>query len=285
MDTRQELFAECGCVWAIDERMLGLLAENGLERENDPEARKPRLPTTTGAVAVLPISGVITQRGGWYGTSADGVGKMLDQVLAMPEVGAVVFDINSPGGSVFGVGELGSKIRAARGKKPLIAVANSMAASAAYWIASAADQVIVTPGGQVGSIGVFSAHVDLSKALDAAGVKVTFIKAGKYKTEGNAYEPLGEEAATRFQIEVDTYYSQFLRAVADGRGTTVADVQANYGQGRMMTADEAEAAGLVDRIATLDEVLAGMQRNAKDRRRAMAEEDWEAAELEMERAG
>ena len=88
-----------------------------------------------------------------------------------PSISAIVLDVDSPGGSVFGVEELATEIRAARGTKPVVAVANSMAASAAYWIASQADELVITPGGMVGSIGVLTAHEDISKAQEMAGIK------------------------------------------------------------------------------------------------------------------
>jgi ClpP class serine protease len=119
---------------------------------------------------------------------------------------------------VDGVEELSSEVYQSRGKKKMIAVANAMAASAAYWIASAADELVVTPSGQIGSIGVFAAHEDISKAAEMQGVKVSLISAGKYKTEGNPFEPLSSEARAAMQRDVDVFGEMFTAAVARNRG-------------------------------------------------------------------
>jgi signal peptide peptidase SppA len=130
-----------------------------------------------------------------------------------------------------------------------------MMASAAYWLASQADEIVSIPSGNVGSIGVFSAHQDLSAALEKEGIKVTLIKAGKFKVEGNPFEPLSDEARAQIQTRVDDAYSQFTKDVARGRGVKPSDVRGGYGEGRALPAKEAKAVGLIDRIATMDEVL------------------------------
>ncbi|MCC7371633.1 MAG: S49 family peptidase, partial [Chloroflexi bacterium] len=141
-------------------------------------------------------------------------------------------------------------------------------ASAAYWIASSADEIVVTPSGEVGSIGVFTAHEDISAALEAEGVTVTLISAGKYKTEGNPFEPLSEEARGAIQARVDDYYSMFVRAVARGRGVKPADVRGGFGQGRVVGADEAVRLGMADRVGTMAQTverLAGRRGGAGSR--------------------
>lgn len=217
--------------------------------------------TSAGAVAVIPIYGVISQRQSLLDdTSSSGAGldrflARFNEQVANPAVGTIVLDINSPGGSVAGVPEAAAEIYMARSTKRIVAVANSLAASAAYWLAAAANEIVITPSGQVGSIGVFSVHQDLSKQLDEDGVKVTLISAGKYKTEGNPFGPLDEEALAAIQSTVDAYYSQFVADVASGRGVKAGDVRNGYGQGRTFTAQDAVAAKLADRIDTLDGVL------------------------------
>ncbi len=225
------------------------------------EARMSRLPKTANKIAVIPVRGVITQRNPFEGTTTERLGRQLSAAVADPEVGVVVFDIDSPGGAVLGTPELGEAIRSADEQKPMVAVANSMAASGAYWLASAARRLAVAPSGQVGSIGVFSMHVDRSKMLDDMGIDVTFIHAGKFKVEGNPTEPLGDEAKAAMQGRIDTYYDMFVGAVAAGRGVTKGEVTANFGQGRMFTAEAAKALGMVDRVATLEGVLAGMMKS------------------------
>jgi signal peptide peptidase SppA len=167
-----------------------------------------------------------------------------------------VLDIDSPGGSIYGVPELAQEIFAAREKKKVVAVANSLAASAAYWLAAAASEVVVTPSGDVGSVGVYAMHEDISRLLDQEGVTVTFISAGKFKTEGNPYEPLSEEGRSFMQERVDEAYAMFTRDLARFRDVPVAKVKSDFGEGRVVGAKAAKAAGMVDRIASLEDTLA-----------------------------
>jgi len=176
-------------------------------------------------------------------------------------VSQILLDIDSPGGSVYGVQELATEI--ARAKKPVIAIANSLAASAAYWIGSAASEFYATPGGEVGSIGVWTAHQDVSKALAEAGVNITLISAGEFKVEGNPYEPLGADAQKFMQSRIDDYYAAFTRGVAKGRKVSVDQVRSDMGKGRVFGADQAQSASMVDGIATFDEVIARMHSNIK----------------------
>lgn len=220
-----------------------------------------------GLVGIIPVYGVISQRAGLManssgGTSVEGLQSMFRDAMSDPDISAIVFDIDSPGGSVDGIPEFAAEVRAARGKgKPIVAQANAMAASAAYWIASAADRIHVTPSGQVGSIGVLAAHQDLSGAYEQQGVRTTLIRAGRYKGEANEFEPLSEEARANIQDGVDHYFQMFLGDVAAGRGTTVDAVRDGYGQGRMMVATKAKRAGMVDQVRTLDDTVAKLARD------------------------
>ena len=222
-----------------------------------------------GGIAVIPIYGVITQRGNMVDdvsgpgmVSTQIVTQMLRQAVADDAVSQILLDIDSPGGSVYGVSELGDAILSARAQKPVVAIANSLAASAAYWIGSQAGEFYVTAGGEVGSIGVWQAHQDYSKAMDEAGVKTTLISAGKFKVEGNPYAPLDEEAQGFMQSRVDDYYASFTKAVAKGRGVPITQVRDGMGQGRVLGADAALAQNMVDGIASFDQVLSKMHKDA-----------------------
>ena len=130
-----------------------------------------------GGIAVLPLYGLVTQRGnmiddvsGPGSVSTQQFASALRDALNDDTVSQILIDIDSPGGSVYGVAELADEIIAARKQKPVIAIANSLAASAAYWIGCSAAEFYVTPGGEVGSIGVWQAHFDYSQAMAAEGV-------------------------------------------------------------------------------------------------------------------
>lgn len=227
-------------------------------------------------VAVLPLLGTIYQRAGMLtetsgGTSTEAFARMFRQAMADSSIGAIVLDVDSPGGAVSGVDELATEIYRARGTKPIVAVANSLAASAAYWIASAADEISATPSGEVGSIGVLAVHEDLSKALEVEGVKETIISAGKYKTEGNPYEPLSDEARGALQERVNDYYGMFTKAVARNRRTSLDNVRNGYGEGRVVGAKKAVDLGMVDGIETLEEAIARVSRPKRGQSGARAD--------------
>lgn len=216
-----------------------------------------------GSIALIQVFGTIVQRAGMMtkycgGTSTQDVRSMLASALRDETIGQVLMEFDTPGGSVADVQELGDDIFRARGQKPIIGLANSLCASAGYWLLSQCSEAYVTPGGQVGSIGVYTVHEDVSKALDAAGVKVTLIQAGKYKTEGHPYGPLDPDAKANTQASVDFYYGAFTRAVARGRGVGVDAVRNGMGQGRVLNAGQAQAERMVDGIATLDQLVGSM---------------------------
>jgi len=238
------------------------LSADGESVEIEAASGKKLQTSSPGSVALIPVVGIVSHRmslmselSGPGGASVQSITAQLRQALDDGNCKAIVLDVDSPGGSVSGVMELADEIYNARKKKPITAVCNAMACSAAYWLASAAEELVCTPSGQCGSIGVYMLHQDESKALENDGIKITLIKAGKYKAEGNPAEPLSDEARAAFQSQVDDYYGMFVKAVAQNRGTTQAKVRDGYGQGRSLLAASAVKAGLADRIATLDDVL------------------------------
>ena len=281
---------------AVIQQLIAFRAEGGQLSEEEIKARigEPRSDAmkkvarsgnqpqqqTGGAVAILPLLGTIIPRANLMsemsgGTSVQRFTNNLRQALRDPDVASIVIDVDSPGGQVGGVPELADEIYQSRGDKRIVAVANTLAASAAYWIGSAADELVVTPSGEVGSVGVVAMHEDWSKFLEEKGVKVTFIHAGEHKVEGNAYEPLDDEAKAFFQSRVDDYYGMFVDAVARGRGVSPATVRRDFGQGRVYGGREAVQLGMADRIETLDAVvdrlLVDGHGQAKGRRSASAE--------------
>lgn len=217
-----------------------------------------------GALAVIPLQGVIAHRMGTLdessgGMSAERFTAMVNQAAADDTVGTILLDVNSPGGTLAGLTEAADAVYAARERKRVVAIANSTMASAAYWIASQAQEIVAIPSAldrSIGSIGVFTVHQDLSAALEKAGVKVSVIKAGKHKAEGMPFEPLTDELRAEMQASVDAAYAQFVKAVARGRGVSVNEVRNGFGEGKALPAGDAKAVGLIDRIATMDETIA-----------------------------
>jgi signal peptide peptidase SppA len=220
-----------------------------------------------GKIGVIPVYGPVDQRMSGElakagGTSLTFVNAAFDALLSDPAIGAIVLRFDSPGGGVAGVQELADKIYAARPKKPCYAIADSLAASAAYWLASAASMVIATPGGDVGSVGVYVMHVDQSGAMEKEGYKVTTIQAAKYKTEFSPYAPLSEDARAEAQARVDEIYAKFTSALARNFDVPIGDVRKNFGEGRVVGADKALAAGMAHRVMSFDELIAKLSGGA-----------------------
>jgi signal peptide peptidase SppA len=212
-----------------------------------------------GAVAVIPVFGIITPRPSiyeYYGlaTSTQTIGRRVREALADPEVKAVVLDVDSPGGVISGVAELASELRGMRGGKPIVAHADYLVASAAYWIASQADEIVASPSALVGSVGVYSMHVDQSGLLEQMGIKVTLIAEPAQKIEGNPFAPLGEDAEAHMRSIVAQGLAAFRSDVAAGRGVSASTVADEWA--RVYTAADAKAMSMVDKIRTLPETLA-----------------------------
>lgn len=237
-----------------------------------------------GTVHMLQLHGTIIPRGNMMSRMSGGVSmqqfqKAFRAAAADTSARAIIIDVDSPGGMVDLVPETAAMIRSARrADRPIVAVANTMAASAAYWLASQADEVIVTPSGMVGSIGILTERRNMLKALEAAGVDVTLFSSGSHKAEGHPFgKPLDDTAKAALQAEIDEVYGMFVRDVAKGRGVPIDQVRANpetvdqhFGGGRAYHAKTALKLGMVDGIATLEDTIARIAGGRKPRSAAQA---------------
>jgi len=227
----------------------------------------------TGAVAVVNLIGMMTQRGDVVNSqqtlSTDAFAARVAELATDSRIDAIVIDVDSPGGEVSGVPEAFATLKAAAKLKPIVAVANSQMASAALYVSSAATEIWVQPSGEAGSLGVFTLHVDESKALEAEGVGVEFIVAddSPFKTEGASTGPLSEDARAQAKKTVNRYMSMFVRDVAKGRGVSVQHVRENFGKGRMLGPQEAVSAKMADAVGTLDQAIRRASQLAAERRR------------------
>jgi len=209
-------------------------------------------------VAVLGIGGALVHRSRMEADSTfllgyNDVAADLEDAMGNPDIHAVLQVYDSPGGEVAGAFEYAERVMALRGKKPMVAMADSMAASAAYLGASAADELVLTATSYAGSIGVVMRHVDLSKALASEGVAVTHIFAGAHKVDGNAFEPLPAAVLAELQSEMNSLYDEFIAAVALHRGMPPAAVRKT--QAAMYRGVAAIGAGLADRLSTTDQMI------------------------------
>lgn len=210
--------------------------------------------------AIVPVMGVLVPRTGMsiFDRGFRGLNEVsaaIDAALDDEYVKRIVLHVDSRGGSAFGVPELADKIREANAIKPVVAVADGYMSSGAYWIASGATEIVASPSALAGGIGVYEMHVDISKLEAKRGIKTTLVSAGKHKVENNPYSPMNEAGRKQMQQMVDSAYGQFVRAVSLGRGVSTTAVRSGMGQGRVLKADNAKRAGLVDRVATLETVL------------------------------
>lgn len=222
-------------------------------------------------VAVIPVQGIIAKRMNLFTRISGGVSTQIlkrDIMDAVrdPEVSSIFLDVDSPGGTVDGTEELADAVMEARAVKPVVAYTDGIMASAAYWIASAADMIYLsghTP--VVGSIGVVTAHVDYSGWEDKMGVKTTEIYAGKYKRIASEYSPLSAEGRQYLQDQVDYLYSIFVNKAAAGRPqklTIPEEGAIPWAEGKIFTGAQAIEAGLADGVEAKDRIIADMAQDA-----------------------
>lgn len=213
----------------------------------------------TDGVAVIHASGALVHRSRFdmadctYFQGYNELSRKLESAMSDPAVHAVLQVFDSPGGEVAGAFEYADRVMSMRGQKPMWAIADTLAASAAYLGGSAFEQLAVSQTGYVGSIGVVMRHVDFSRRLANEGIRVTHIFAGTHKVDGNAYEPLPREVQARLQDEVDALYDLFVGAVAKHTGLSAAavrDTQAETFRGQVGV-----DLGLAHRVATTDQLI------------------------------
>lgn len=180
--------------------------------------------------------------------------QSFDTALEDDAVQQIVLDIDSPGGEVNGVFDLAEHIYQSRGRKPITAVVDESAFSAAYLLASAAGRVVVPRTGGVGSVGVIATHVDQSTWNENAGLKVTHVFAGAQKADFSPHRPLTDSALTRLQEMVDDTYRLFVDTVARNRGLSAEAVRKT--EAGIYVGKKAVAVGLADEVAAVDKTLA-----------------------------
>lgn len=257
--------------WAIRESMMDTIVEivrmraAGVELTADEirarvgAAKSKPTSGAQGALAILPLQGVIGPKMNLFmeisgGTSLDMFMSEFRQYRDDAAVGAILCIVDSPGGSVFGLREAFDEIFASRSVKPTVALVQYTCASAALYLASAFERIVSTPSGEIGSIGTLMVHEDWSKANEMAGVRPTYIVYGKYKAEGHSDAPLSDDTLAYYTDQARIWGEDFEKAVAKGRGVSVATVRKDFGQARMLLAKDALEVKLIDDIATYEEV-------------------------------
>lgn len=259
---RDDWFHACLAHAAADPGLGAMLAANsnddGFWPAHDDWRAAYRPYVVANGILQIPVKGVLLHDFPWaIGAWATGyiyIVRALQRGLADYGVRGIALMCDTPGGMVAGCFEAVDKIVAARGAKPIRAFAHEAAYSAGYAIASAADRIIVSRTGGVGSIGVVTAHVDVTKALDQAGWKITLVYAGKHKVDYNPYKELSDDARAHLQAHVDDLYGIFVASVARNRSIDEAAVRAT--EALCFNAPEAVSNGLADEIGSLDDAVA-----------------------------
>ena len=204
-------------------------------------------------ILTVPITGSLLDKvsitwGGWI-TGYEYIRRAVLRGQDDPKVRGIILDIDSPGGEAAGNFELFDEIKGIPNRKPMVAVANGLALSGGYSMAAVADKIIVRPTGAVGSVGVITVHLEMSKALEKRGITATIIRSGKHKAEGNAYEPLSDFAKGEIQDRSDSRYGMFVERVAKGRG--MSEIQVRRTEARVFGADDGIEIGFADSVGDI----------------------------------
>jgi signal peptide peptidase SppA len=264
------LTAVCQTVWAMTPEALYVIMEIATRENMSIDAVEAQLGrkldnshavTTRDGVATIPVEGPIFRRADFFtqvsgATSIETLAQDLRVALDDPTVRAIVLAVDSPGGSVSGVGEFAAMVYAARGQKPLTAYVSHQGASAAYWIAAACDEIVVAPTAMVGSIGVVAAVPDPTKQ------KARDIELVSSQSPRKRPDVTTEKGRAQLQATVDDIADQFIAAVATYRGVSPETVMADFGQGDVFVGQKAVDAGLANRVGTYEGTLAALQKEA-----------------------
>ena len=241
--------ADLGGIDALIREGPRALAANGIQRNKNGGLRM------RGDIAIIPIKGVIMPEGNcasaWNGwTTCEGLVSDLQAAMNEPSVREVVFDVDSPGGNVVGVQEAAEYIASCRGKKRMTAHVGGMCASAAYWLASAADEIVTGETGESGSIGVVTSY---TKSKDDTKTIVS--------TQSPMKRPdfESEEGAAAVQETIDQLASIFVADVARNRSVSEDKVLSDFGRGWIKVGQAAVEAGLADRVASFEALMSELE--------------------------
>lgn len=242
----------------------GVPAALGAPMMTDDDAADDKPYAVVQGIAIIPVQGTLVAKLGsmqpYSGmTGYDGIRLMFLTALRDPDVDAIVLDIDSPGGEVAGLFDLADTIFAARATKPIWSILNENAYSAGYALASAAERICVPRTGGTGSIGVIAMIADMSKALSEAGITVNVIQFGARKADGYPELPLAPEGRARFQADIDTLGSLFVRTVARNRGLKPNAVIAT--QAMTYLGADGVKIGLADMVASPDAAFRALKKS------------------------
>ena len=211
--------------------------------------------TTVGArIGIVEAKGTIGEAAP-AGIDSDKVVKLLKKYERDEDIKAVVLRVDSPGGAVAPSQEIHDAVKRIKASKKVVVSMGGMAASGGYYISAPADRIFAEPGTLTGSIGVIFLHFNVRGLLEWAKVEETTLKSGKYKDTLSPFRPIQETDREEIQSISDDVYSQFVQAVAQGRGMPEARVR-EIAEGRIYTGKRAKELKLVDELGGFDDAIA-----------------------------
>lgn len=233
------------------------------ENQFDDQSKRWKGYRVEGSVGIVTVLGELVNRGAWLGassglTSYEGIAQQARSAANDDKVERIALDIQSPGGEAVGMAETSRLIRSISKEKPVTAIVNGMAASAAYGLASGADKIVVTESAISGSIGVVLVHFDQSRRLESMGVRATLIHAGALKVVGNKFGPLSRSDEAVLQSEVDRFMTGFVSLISSQRDISEDEIRAT--EAGIFIGQEAVDIGLADEVGTFESVLADLSR-------------------------
>jgi signal peptide peptidase SppA len=222
-----------------------------------------------GGVAVIQFAGAVAKRHNLWSSLFGGravtteTRAAVDAAVADPSVDSILMVIDSPGGTVDGVGDLADTVAAANKTKPVCAYAEDMCASAAYWIGSQASRFVGNPTASVGSIGVFAAVPDVSRLVKNLGIEMNVVKSVSGKGGGTMGAPVTDAQLAEVQRMVNSIHSEFVAAVSRGRGRDMSAVA----DGRVYMGQDAVDLGLIDAVEPISATIEAMQMIAEQKKK------------------
>jgi capsid assembly protease len=249
--------------WAITETALQTILEIAARENESPQAVAAKLGRNLqntysvmerDGVAIIPVTGPLFRYANLFtaisgASSYELIARDFNVVLENPQIKGIILDIDSPGGEVNGVSELSNMVYAARGKKPVVAYASGDAASGAYWIASAADEIVVSETSALGSIGVVGVYRGKNAAPNSD------VEIVSSQSPHKRLDPQTDEGRARLQLRIDSMADVFIGAIARNRDVAGEIVQTHYGGGDVMIGARAVEAGLADRVGSLEQLI------------------------------
>ena len=260
--------------WAITESALQTILEIAARENESPQAVAAKLGRNLqntysvmerDGVAIIPVTGPLFRYANLFtaisgASSYELIARDFTTALENPQIKGIILDIDSPGGEVNGVSELSNMVFAARGKKPVVAYASGDAASGAYWIASAADEIVVSETSALGSIGVVGMYQGKS------GKSAEAVEIVSSQSPHKRLDPTTDDGRSRLQTRIDSMADVFIETIARNRNVSAENVQNHYGGGDVMIGAKAVSAGLADRVGSLEGLIAELSSPQKSPR-------------------